>query len=155
MAGPGRRFAVANIRGTRELRKTLDALPDRVRTRILGAMAFEMAKVAKRTARRLVPVRTGRLRRSIMAKRMVVRGPDGQKRKGARLKAGANWAAHASLIEYGFQSRSGSAVGPFPYIRPALERHHSRMIRAATGRARRLLPRAVKAARRQAARGGV
>ena len=140
------------LRDLKKLQGTLNDLPEQARTRILGAAALEMAKVAKGTARRIVRVRTGRLKRSITVKRMVVRGPDGSKRKGARLKAGAGWARHAHLIEYGWTDRrTGKRAGPFPFIRPALEQHQGRMIKAAKGRVQRLLPRAVKAAKRKAA----
>ena len=125
---------------------TLKRLPGRVRGRILGAASLAMAKVGMHTARRLVRVKTGRLKRSIRVARKRVRGPEGYT-KGAVLRAGARWAAHAHLIEYGTRNPDGSQrTREFPFIRPAVKRHHGRMIRAARGRIARLLPRAVKAA---------
>ena len=127
-----------------DLDATLRALPVRVRKRLLGAASLEMAKVGLHTARRLVRVRTGRLKRSIVAKRKRVRGPGGAMQGGAVLRAGARWAAHATLIEYGT-----SRARAFPFVRPAVERHHRRMLRAARGRIRRILPRVVAAAKRR------
>ena len=129
------------MKGLRNLDRTLRSLPDKVRRKALGAASLEMARVARHTARRLVRVRTGRLKRSIVAKRKRVRGKDGRIHAGAVLKAGARWAAHASLIEYG--TRRARA---FPFIRPATRLHHGRMIRAARGRIARLLPRMIRQA---------
>ena len=131
-------------RGLRNLDATLRGLPERVRKRVLGAASLEMARVARHTARRIVQVKTGRLKRSIVAKRKRVRGHDGRPGAGAVLKAGARWAAHAPLIEYGT-----SRARAFPFLRPAIHRHHGRMITAARGRIARLLPRVVAAARKR------
>ena len=143
--------ADVDIKGLRNLDRTLRALPSRVRKRILGAASLEMAKVARKTARRLhrPNVRTGRLLRSIIAKRARVRGPDGESRSGAVLRAGAGWARHAHLVEFGTLNPDGSRRSrAFPFMRPALNRHHGRMLRAARGRIRRLLPRVIAAAQR-------
>ena len=135
------------VRGVRSLDATLRALPVRVRGRILGAASLAMAKVGRHTARKLVRVKTGRLKRSIRVQRKMVPGPGGHKRKGAVLRAGAAWARHAHLIEFGSENvRTGRRNRAFPFVRPAVRRHHGRMIRAARGRIARLLPRAVKAA---------
>ena len=46
----------------------------------------------------------------------------------------ANWhvtARHASPIEYGFRHYlSGAFIGPFPYVRPALDRHRRGFVNA-------------------------
>ena len=139
--------ADVKFKGLTKLDKTLERLPAKVKQRLIGAASLEMAKVARHTARRLVPVRTGKLKRSIRVRRKVVKGPDGVRRRGAQLQAGARWASHASLQEYGFRHfRSGKMVKAQPYVRPALRKHRGRMLRAAQGRISRLLPRAVKAA---------
>ena len=140
-----------DIKGLRNLDRVLRSLPERVRKRVLGAASLEMAKVARGTARRLhrPNVRTGRLMRSIVAKRKRVKGPDGHSHSGAVLRAGAGWARHAHLVEFGTLNPDGSRRSrAFPFMRPALNKHHGRMLTAARGRIARLLPRAIAAAQR-------
>ena len=52
----------------------------------------------------------------------------------SRLGLNANWevtARHASPIEYGFvHYLSGEFIGPFPYVRPALDRHRRGFVEA-------------------------
>ena len=86
-----------------------------------GALAFTgiAAKYRDRTmkeARRTVRFKTGELKGSI--------GPPGG--EAGRMGYNADWsvtAPHASPIEFGFKHwRSGRFIGPFPYVRPALNR---------------------------------
>ena len=137
-----------DIKGLKNLDAVLRSLPDRVRKRVLGAATLEMAKVARGTARRLhrPNVRTGRLMRSIIAKKKRVKGTSG-----AVLKAGAGWARHAHLVEFGTTNPDGTRRSrAFPFMRPAIHRHHDRMLKAARGRIRRILPRVLAAARARA-----
>ncbi len=92
-----------------------------------GALAFQgiqnkYSQLTMQEARRLVPVDTGELKRSIQPKRT----------EGGRLGLTAEWnvtARHAAPIEYGFvHYRSGKFVGPFPYVRPALKKYRRDMI---------------------------
>lgn len=52
----------------------------------------------------------------------------------SRMGLNANWevtAPHASPIEYGFRHWiSGDIIGPFPYVRPALDRHRRGFVNA-------------------------
>lgn len=86
-----------------------------------GALQFAGITVKYRNltmqeARRIVPVKTGELKRSIQPKR----------NEASRLSLNSEWevtATHAAPIEYGFVHwRSGKFVGPFPYVRPALKK---------------------------------
>lgn len=58
-----------NIRGLSELFRTLDDLPRKLRERLLTQAMRAGSGIVVREARRLVPKRTGALRRSIIAKR--------------------------------------------------------------------------------------
>ncbi len=86
-----------------------------------GALAFtgiadKYRKLTMKEARRTVRVDTGELKRSIQP------APS----EASRMGYNANWqvtAAHATPIERGFKHwLSGRRIGPFPYVRPALNR---------------------------------
>lgn len=80
--------------------------------------SFSIAKSVARTARNLAPVKSGALKRSIIAKKSKFKGG------GAIIKAGGGDEYYASFIEFG---RKNAAAHPF--LRPALEKNRARAIR--------------------------
>lgn len=95
--------------------KVLRADADAGATQFAG-IAGKYRNLTMNEARRIVPVKTGELKRSIQPKRT----------EASRLSLNAEWevtATHAAPIEFGFVHwLSGKFVGPFPYVRPALKK---------------------------------
>lgn len=80
-------------------------------------IAVEYRDLTRETAKELVPKDTWELHDSI-------KNSPGE---ASRMGLSADWtvtARHASPIEYGFVHYiSGEIIGPFPYVRPALDMH--------------------------------
>lgn len=102
------------LEGAAELDKALRTLGPRVATNISGRALRAMAKPIVQRARQLVPVRTGRLRKSIMAKLDRVRGASRTMKIGFRRGMGRSSIAH--LVEYGTAHSA-----PQPFMRPSLD----------------------------------
>ena len=79
--------------------------------------AGDGAEVIAEEARRIVPVKTGRLKRNIVARQNKRRGR-ANAYVGVNYKRGSDNARYAHIVEYG--SRAGATARPF--IRPAAQR---------------------------------
>lgn len=87
------------LKGFEELQKALSELPDKIERNIVRAALRAAAKVTEAEAKRLVPVRTGKLRDSIRVSTRLVKGsPKATITAGGR-KKGAPFYAH--LVEFG------------------------------------------------------
>ena len=99
------------IQGGRELDRLLNTLPAKIHANILRTALSAGAKVFKDEARRLVPTKTGNLRKSIRVSSRI-NGRKGQVT--ASVKAGSkagtkNAAPYAVLVEYGTRSHQVKA----------------------------------------------
>ena len=135
-----------DVQGIAELRKTINALPEEVEKKVVQVGSLEMARVAVKEARRLVPVKTGRLKASIRVRRGVVRPHGGGRTKGAKMVAGGPDIAYTRIIEFGVTSKGNR----FPFIRPALNKHLPEQTTAFGMGVGDAIVKATKAARRKA-----
>lgn len=110
------------IKGAKELEQILKDLGPRIASRLGDKALRAAARPIVKEAKRLVPKRTGELRRSITA----VRGKGGgQNERVVQIGFKRPASRRAHLIEYG-TSRSK----PQPFMRPALDSQASNALRA-------------------------
>ena len=103
------------LQGLRELEQSIEAMPAGLHAQVMGAATQAMAREVAKEARKLVPVRTGALKKSIRVRRFRERFRGRQYRSAAGVYAGGPSARHAPLIEYG-----SSRAAARPFIRPAI-----------------------------------
>lgn len=87
------------VKGFAELQKALDELPDKIERNIVRAALRAAAKVTEAEAKRLVPVRSGKLRDSIRVSTRLVKGKPKATITAGGNKRGAPFYAH--LVEFG------------------------------------------------------
>lgn len=115
----GPRLMAGNVRiqvdGLRELQRDLRALGgDAVKE--LRKVNLEGAQVVERAAVPHVPVRTGRLRRSVKAR---------ASQRGATVKAGTKTVPYAAVIEFGSPKRH---MRPRPFLFPTAEQERPKVV---------------------------
>lgn len=114
------------IQGLRELERKLIAMGPKVGLKAMRSALVSGAQVVKRDVLERVPVKTGRLRRSVLIKRLAKLNPFSEKviigvRHGKKQQKFDRDAYYWTWIEFGFKNRSGKPVSPQPFIRPAFE----------------------------------
>ena len=114
------------IQGLRELERKLIALGPKVGLKAMRSALVSGAQVIKRDAMERVPVKTGRLRRALLIKRLAKLNPFSEKviigvRHGKKQQKSDRDAYYWSWIEFGFKNRAGKPVNPQSFIRPAFE----------------------------------
>lgn len=119
----GRKAPGAEVEGLEDLRKTFrDVLP-REATNILRRATLDIAREAQGRVKAAAPVRSGRLKKSIKAKRSrgtprMVEARVEADRSGS--KSGRGY--HSHLVEFGYvHSKSGKFVPGRPFIVPTVE----------------------------------
>ena len=138
--------------GLTETLRAMDALPGLLGARVQGDGLIAAARVARGEARKLVPVRTGSLQRTIRARRVsqLVQTTRGRKRipgaaaqvlagQSGRTTRGRSRTAviYAAIVEYGLIRNRSTAR---PYLQPALLGSRSRQLAAAFQAMRQSLP---------------
>ncbi len=123
------------IRGVEQLRGFLKALPEEVRTSVLGDMCDAGADPMVAAAKTFAPRRTGALKKSIGKvvrkypqnhRALAVVGPTrGKYAKGRKIKQGGDFSGadepskYAHLVEFGFTRADGSRQPAQPFMRLA------------------------------------
>jgi HK97 gp10 family phage protein len=120
------------VEGLKELEKKMISLGPKISLKALRSSLAAGAKVIKQDAMARVPVKTGTLRKSLYIKRLTKPNPYAERyilgaRHGKKMQKRNLDAYYWSWIEFGHKDRSGKAVDPRPFIRPAFE---SRKIQA-------------------------
>lgn len=129
--------------GLSETLRAIDALPGLLAERVQGDGLIAAARVARDEARKLVPVRTGALQRTIRARRVsqlvhtargrhrvsgaaaqVLAGQSGRTTRGRSRTA----VIYAAIVEYGLIRNRATAR---PYLQPALIGSRTRQLAAA------------------------
>ena len=105
----------SKVTGVKELQKVLKRLPDRVARKVVAGALRSGATVIRREARRLAPVDTGLLRKSLIIKRP--KGPAA--RRNVVLIGTSRKAPHGHLFEFGTVRMAAR-----PFLRPAIEGKH-------------------------------
>lgn len=101
--------------GLRELDDALKALPDKIQRNILRAALRAGSKEIAEEAKRLVPVRSGRLRDTIRVTSRLVNGvPTAKVVAGGRAKGKSKGAWYAHLVEFGTAAHVIRARGAAP-----------------------------------------
>ena len=104
-------MAISEIKGAAEMARVLRALPGKIGDRLLANAVRAGGRVILKEAKRRVPVKTGRLRDSLVVKK------DRTRPGVVVVHVGATYAArHAHLVEFGTVH---SAARPF--LRPAFD----------------------------------
>ena len=114
------------IKGLRELERKLVALGPKVGLKAMRSALVSGAQVIKKDALERVPVKTGRLRRSLLIKRLAKLNPFSEKvivgvRHGKKQQKSDRDAYYWGWIEFGFKTKAGQPVSAQPFIRPAFE----------------------------------
>jgi HK97 gp10 family phage protein len=114
------------VTGLRELERKLVALGPKVGLKAMRSALVSGAQVIKKDALNSVPVKTGRLRRSILIKRLAKLNPFSEKviigvRHGKKYQKTNRDAYYWKFLEFGHKDRAGKMVDAQPFIRPAFE----------------------------------
>ena len=121
------------MHGDEAFAKALEQLPEALARHVQGGGALEVAKIIRKSARNLVPVKTGALKRSIRVRQVSqkiqvkllgppVRIPRSASQTLAGNKAGA---FHGHFVEYGtINSRAR------PFLEPAIRAGNSQFLKA-------------------------
>ena len=138
--------------GFAEVQRGIDALPGLLGARVQGDGLIAAARVARDEARKLAPVRTGALQRTIRARRVsqLVQTTRGRKRipgaaaqvlagQSGRTTRGRTRASviYAAIVEYGLIRNRATAQ---PYLEPALIGSRTRQLAAAVQAMRQSYP---------------
>ena len=141
-----------NFEGFPETLRAIDALPGLLAERVQGDGLIAAARVARDEARKLVPVRTGALQRTIRARRVSQRVQTASGRKNvpgaaAQVLAGQSGRTtrgrsrtaviYAVVVEYGLIRNRATAQ---PYLEPALIGTRTRQLAAAVQAMRQSYP---------------
>lgn len=104
------------IKGIEQVQKMLKLLPERVQRKAMKQGVAAGARKVLSEARKLVPVKTGRLKKSLRTRyiKKASRGPFG--RIVYKVEAARPEGSHAHLVEFG-TSRAAAK----PFLRPAFE----------------------------------
>ena len=140
------------VEGFRETLRAIDALPGLLAERVQGDGLIAAARVARDEARKLVPVKTGALQRTIRARRVSQRVDTARGKKripgaAAQVLAGQSGRTtrgrtrtsviYAAIVEYGLIRNRATAQ---PYLEPALIGTRTRQLAAAVQAMRQSLP---------------
>ena len=106
--------------GDEEFEKVLQRMPLEIQLFVARYGCLAMGRVIAREARRLVPVDTGALRKSIRARTVRERFRGRKIPSAAGVFVGGTGAAHANLVEHGTVKTSAK-----PFLRPAIQRNTS------------------------------
>ena len=138
--------------GFAEIERAINALPGLLAQRVQGDGLLAAARVARDEARKLAPVRTGALQRTIRARRVsqLVQTTRGRKRipgaaaqvlagQSGRTTRGRTRASviYAAIVEYGLIRNRATAQ---PYLEPALIGSRTRQLAAAVQAMRQSYP---------------
>lgn len=113
--------------------KALERLPEALARHVQGGGALEVAKIIRKSARTLVPVKTGALKKSIRVRQVSqkiqikILGPPVRVPRSASQALAGNQAGafHGHFVEYGtIRSRAQ------PFLEPAVRTNHSQFLRA-------------------------
>ncbi len=119
------------VSGTKEVEAAFNGLAEKIQNKLIRKGMVAAGRIVQHRAKELVPVVTGALKRSIIARK-----PPGTKRGELRrqVKAGNDQVPYARLIERGNEiyaaQRGVSVRKSTPFLKPALEQKTSEIIQA-------------------------
>lgn len=114
------------VQGLKELERKLISMGPKVSLKAMRSALVSGAQVVKRDVIERAPVRSGRLKRSVLVKRMTKTNPFNERvivgvRHGKKQRKADRDAFYWTWMEFGFKDRAGRPVAPQKFIRPAFE----------------------------------
>jgi len=114
------------VTGLKELQQKLLAMGQKVGLKAIRTALVSGAQIIKKDAITRVPVKTGRMKNSILVKRLPKPNPFKEQvivgvRSGKKYQKSGRDAFYWKFIEFGHKDRSGNSISPKPFIVPAFQ----------------------------------
>lgn len=117
---------IVEVKGLKELEAKLLAMGQKVGLKAIRTALVSGAQIIKQDAMARVPVDTGRLKKSLLVKKLSKPNPFKEQvivgvRSGKKLQKTNRDAFYWKFLEFGHKDRSGKGISPTPFIQPAFE----------------------------------